>query len=277
MAKRQQPNLLEGLIALTSKLPWQISAVLAVFSYVILHTIASRPPTRMTAPGQMGNVALHSLFNALAMLGQFILPFAFIVGAIISVFNAVKRRKLYEGVQARADIGSLNDMSWEDFEYLVGEHFCRDGFQISRNGGNGPDGGIDLVLRRGGETYLVQCKQWRAYRVGVQPVREFYGVMAANGATGGYFVTSGVFTADALRFVHGLNLELIDGKKLKTIIGSAVTRRAPWSNAQRRSEPLPFAPRPEVLSSNLMSPQLLVRRIAPVCSSLSTSFRILRQ
>nr|WP_246295105.1 restriction endonuclease [Schlegelella koreensis] len=32
---------------------------------------------------------------------------------------------------------------------------------------------------------MVQCKQWRAFKVGVQVVSEFYGVMAAQGAVGG--------------------------------------------------------------------------------------------
>ena len=36
-------------------------------------------------------------------------------------------------------------MSWEDFERLVSEYFRRNGFQVTREGGNGPDGGIDLV------------------------------------------------------------------------------------------------------------------------------------
>ncbi|WP_277059062.1 restriction endonuclease, partial [Trichlorobacter lovleyi] len=98
---------------------------------------------------------------------------------------------------------------------LIAEYYRRSGFQVTREGGNGPDGGIDLVLRQKTETYLVQCKQWKAYKVGVQPVREFYGVMASRGAAGGYFVTSGEYTEEAKSFVLGLNVELVDGRKLR--------------------------------------------------------------
>jgi restriction system protein len=56
----------------------------------------------------------------------------------------------------------------------------------------GPDGGIDLALRKDGELHLVQCKHWRARKVGVEIVRELYGVMAARGAVGSYVVSSGV-------------------------------------------------------------------------------------
>nr|WP_260263875.1 restriction endonuclease [Delftia acidovorans] len=41
---------------------------------------------------------------------------------------------------------------------------------------------MDLVLSKDGEKTLVQCKQWKAFKVGVATVREVYGVMAADGA-----------------------------------------------------------------------------------------------
>jgi restriction system protein len=50
---------------------------------------------------------------------------------------------------------------------------------VAEIGGGGADGGVDLVLTKpgksGGEKFLVQCKQWRAYKVGVDVVRELYG------------------------------------------------------------------------------------------------------
>lgn len=55
---------------------------------------------------------------------------------------------------------------------LVGEAFRLQGFEVTETGGSGPDGGVDLVARRGRETFLVQCKQWRAFTVGVDVVRE---------------------------------------------------------------------------------------------------------
>ena len=66
-----------------------------------------------------------------------------------------------------------------------------------------PDGGIDLVLSKGSEKFLVQCKQWKAFKVGVTVVRELYGVMAAKGAAGGFVVSSGRFTDDATAFASG--------------------------------------------------------------------------
>jgi restriction system protein len=53
-------------------------------------------------------------------------------------------------------------MSWREFEILVCQGFRRKGFQVGELGGGGAGGGVDLVLRRGGEKHLVQSKQWRA-------------------------------------------------------------------------------------------------------------------
>jgi restriction system protein len=157
----------------------------------------------------------------LSTLGQYVLTGAFCIAAIMSAFTAFRQKKLFKTVADRTDVAVFNEMNWNEFEMLVGEHFRRQGFQVSRQGGSGPDGGVDLVLKNNSEIYLVQCKQWKAYKVGVQPVRELYGVMASRGAAGGYVVTSGVFTAEAQAFAKGLNVELIDGRRLRQIIDDA--------------------------------------------------------
>lgn len=207
------------MIILSSKLPWWVCLLLALISYIVLHSFATRPMIPpATEPGQLGAVAVHGLITTMAMFGQYIMAFAFCIAAIMSAVTTFRQKKLYDNVAARTDVAVLNEMSWGEFEMLVGEYFRQQGFQVSRQGGNGPDGGVDLVLKNKGETYLVQCKQWKAYKVGVQPVRELLGVMSARGAAGGYVVTSGVFTNEAQKFAKGLNVELIDGRKLRQII-----------------------------------------------------------
>lgn len=101
---------------------------------------------------------------------------------------------------------------------LVGEAFRLQGFRAVETGGGGADGGVDLKLTRRGETFLVQCKHWKAFKVGVDVVRELYGVMAANGAAGGFVVTSGRFTDEAKSFAKGRNLRLVDGAHLEGML-----------------------------------------------------------
>jgi restriction system protein len=139
----------------------------------------------------------------------------------------------------------LDGMSWQEFERLVGEAFRLQGYAVTETGGGGADGGVDLVLTKGGEKFLVQCKQWRAFRVGVDVVRELFGVMAARGATGGFVVTSGRFTDEAASFASGRNVRLVDGPKLRGLIQQAAAARARDGSAaprQQASAPLPQAP-----------------------------------
>ena len=53
-------------------------------------------------------------------------------------------------------------MSWREFEMLVGEAFRRRGCFVEETGLGGKDGGIDLVVSKGGRKELVQCKQRRS-------------------------------------------------------------------------------------------------------------------
>ena len=83
---------------------------------------------------------------------------------------------------------------------------------------DGPDGGVDLVLRKDGRKVLVQCKHWKKNKVGVKEVRELNGVVAAKGAYSGILVTSGIFTTEALNFAGESPIELIDGDRLARLI-----------------------------------------------------------
>ena len=217
MARRKQ-NLFEDLIEITSKLPWWVGVVIAMVTYVWLHSVATSEVTAVVQPGKLSDIVGQTLYKTLASVGQYLLPIAFLVGAAMSAYGRYKRQALHEQVAASPDKGALNNMSWQQFEALVGEVFRRTGYTVSETGGGGADGGIDLVLKKDGETFLVQCKQWKAYKVGVSTVRELYGVMAAQAATGGFVVTSGVFTDEARAFATGRNIELVDGKELHALI-----------------------------------------------------------
>ncbi|MEO7481178.1 MAG: restriction endonuclease [Sulfuriferula sp.] len=227
MMSRRKQSTVEDVIEITSKFPWWVGVVLAIVAYVWLHNVATREVTAVVQPGKMGDIIGQTLFKTLAGFGQYLLPFVFSIGAAVSAFRRYKRRTLHGQVAASPDRGALNNMSWQQFEALVGEAFRRKGYAVRETGGGGADGGIDLTLKKEDETFLVQCKQWKATKVGVTTVRELYGVMAAQGAVGGFVVTSGVFTDEAKAFASGQNIELMDGKALHALIrGVSVPGRA---------------------------------------------------
>jgi len=218
MARKKKQSPLEDLIEITAMFPWWVGVLLALIAYFVCHHYATTEVVQLAKPGQMGNFITSQIIKTLAMVGQYLLPLAFLVGAGISTYGRHKRNSLFDDVQKNASASALNGMSWQEFEMLVGEAFRRKGYAVAEIGGGGADGGIDLVLKKSGEKFLVQCKQWKAFKVGVTTVRELYGVMAASGAVGGFVVTSGVFTQEAKTFAAGINIELIDGTALTAMI-----------------------------------------------------------
>ena len=136
-------------------------------------------------------------------LARTMAPFGAALVVLIWVIAEIKKYSRRRTLESCSNIDSLRALSWQEFEQLVGEAYRRRGFVVAESGGGGPDGGVDLVLTRNGVKTLVQCKQWRTWKVGVKIVRELYGVMTAEGAGQGIVATCGSFTADAKAFRRG--------------------------------------------------------------------------
>ena len=137
------------------------------------------------------------------------------LAAAVSWGNARKRRSLHD---ARSDLHSLAEISWREFEILVGESFRRQGYEVVETGLGGKDGGIDLIVSKGGARELVQCKQWKRRQVGVATIREMWGLVDHHGADAVHIVSVGDFTADAARFASGKPIHLVTGRELLTRI-----------------------------------------------------------
>jgi restriction system protein len=217
MARRNKDGeALEGLVYLIARLPWWLGLAVAVASYLLLHSVAASPMPAVTDPKQLNTAVAGSVWRAVATVGQYLVPLLCLAGAGVSVFKRRQASQLHSDAANRAD--GIAQMSWREFEVLVGEYFRHLGFSVAVTGGGGPDGGVDLLLQKGSDRYLVQCKHWRARRVGVEAVRELYGVMAAQRKAGGFVVTSGDFTDEARAFASGREVQLINGRALQQAV-----------------------------------------------------------
>jgi restriction system protein len=221
MGRRSKTNPLKEFVGFVWTLPWWLGVVIATFAFIVLHAMSG--PVRVTSvqPGQVGSVINQSLIALFAGIGQYVVPAVALVGAAISFSRRKRRASLLNNVAQAKSARALNAMSWAEFEMLVDEAYRQQGYSVTETGGVGADGGVDLSLTKNGEMFLVQCKQWKAFRVGVKVVRELYGVMALRGATGGFVVTSGRFTESAKAFAADCNVQLIDGPELMGMIESA--------------------------------------------------------
>ncbi|WP_423195246.1 Restriction endonuclease [Cupriavidus sp. H19C3] len=185
----------------------------------------------------MGNFLAGQLLRTFAGFGQYVVPLALLGGAIASYIGKRKREGLVSKAAADHTGDAIRRMTWREFEMFVGQLYRMNGFTVVETGGGGADGGVDLELRRGQELFLVQCKQWRAYKVSVNVVRELYGVMVDRGAAGGFVVTSGIYTTDAKAFAEGKNISLVDGATLAANLKRVAAASEPV--ARERAAPAP--------------------------------------
>jgi len=218
---RKSKNILETLTIL----PWWCSVVAALFVYVVLSYIL---------PAVAGeNMFAAGFAKVLAQFAPYIF-FLFLLPVPFSLLNFRHKRKQLD---AQKGIDSIRELSWQQFEELVGEAYRRQGYRVVENDGAGPDGGVDLVLYKDGSRYLVQCKQWRTQKIGVKIVREMFGLVSAENAAGGIVITSGSFTRDALNFAGGKALELVNGEQLAELVKSVQRNPRVCSVPQEKSKP----------------------------------------
>ena len=150
MARRNR-SILEDI----ATFPWWVITILAFIVYISmkywLPTMEFRNP----------------IFKGMAIASPHFASYAaglFLILAAISAFNSWRKGELFD---RQTGIETIRSISWQKFEELVGEAYRRKGYRVEESGGGGADGGVDIVLKKNGETLLVQCKHWRQDKVGV--------------------------------------------------------------------------------------------------------------
>ena len=127
-----------------------------------------------------------------------------------------QRLKLTRQMRQKFDrikrLNQVQNMDPIEFEQYVGYLYQKDGYRVAMTVTSG-DEGVDLYLRRGLSTAVVQCKRY-AGTVGQPTVRDLYGAMVHNKARRAILVTSGAISRPAEDWAQGKPIELIDGHDL---------------------------------------------------------------
>jgi restriction system protein len=154
-----------------------------------------------------------------ATVVQYFVPALLLIGALASAL--IRKHDRASPPAAMVDergANAIRNLTWHQFEKFLNVHFAQLGFAVQKTGKTGPDGRVNLKLRRGKDRYLVQCKQWRARQVEAAAVRDLYRVMTRAGAGGGIIVTAGTFSDEAREFAEGRKIELIGGQMLEALM-----------------------------------------------------------
>jgi restriction system protein len=102
----------------------------------------------------------------------------------------------------------LRKIDWFQFEKLIELIYQHRGFSVKRLGGAKSDGGVDLIVESSSDKFVVQCKHWRKWSVGVRHIREFLGTMTDSEITKGIFITLVGYSGEAKQLAekHGIQI-----------------------------------------------------------------------
>jgi restriction system protein len=224
MGRRRDDGALGDLFEVCYKafqqLPAWVGPCVAVVVFVVFRWALPVLTVRRDVPGAQLMATLSS-----------VLGWA-VAGLILSAWVLAEVRKIMSRrlVDTAAGPDSIRDLPWREFEQLIAECYRRKGYMAEVVGRASGDGGVDIELNGHGKLLLVQCKHWKAYKVGVKEIREFHSVVVSRKADGGIVATSGRFTDEAARCGTGNGIELLDGAALAQLladVGTLSARSAP--------------------------------------------------
>lgn len=198
----------ESIVKMLLNSPWWVSIIVAFIAYIGIKFVAAI---------LKGNLLFKGAATLISSLAPLVAFFFLMVGAISALF-AWRRGDLLKG---QTSIETIRNLSWRRFEELVGEAYRQIGYSVVGNTSSGADGGVDLIAQKDGETILIQCKQWKAYKIGVKTVREMFGLFNSERANEVHIITSGEFTDEAKDFARNKPIKLINGPMLIQLVERA--------------------------------------------------------
>ena len=205
----------DGIIWHLMDAPWWLSVILSIGVYVALSYVLPE------LAASSNNFVFHAIAPNLSMFAPYF-ALLFFIPAPIAFFKQLQRRQRYRTttshIRLRQVTTPFHQLSWLEFESYVGEYFKHQGYTVKQSFSQKPDGGIDIWLTKDGELSLVQCKHWKAKKVGIQVLREMYGVMIEHNASKMIIVTSGDFTSEAIAYAQDKRLWLVNGSELVHMI-----------------------------------------------------------
>jgi len=138
---------------------------------------------------------------------------SFLAGFLKLAIFVQGKRKLYDKIAGSPSHDFLAKLSPRDFRFLVGEYFRRLKFVVDTNKA-GACRGVDLIARKGSETFFIQCWSQKEGEVDLRAVEDLSKVLAEAGGSGGIIVTSGRFARDVESFARAHAVRLVSGREL---------------------------------------------------------------
>lgn len=166
-------------------------------------------------------LSILGLVLLLALYGWSILPPAICGWLLIVVFCCYKLHALFYSRTAyrRGDwsLRELDDISGTEFEALTCDILASNGFDIAESTQASVDYGVDVLARKEGISYAIQCKRYSS-PVGIDAVQQIYAGCAYYGCHVAVVLTNQYFTSHAKKLADKLGVVLWDRDTLKEML-----------------------------------------------------------
>lgn len=132
---RRRKTELELLIKAASLLPWWLALTFATISYGLIHLIYlhfSGQAVARKCPSALGPKLQDSIWSAVALFAQWVVPMVLLLGAVVSVYGRWQAGTLFAAASASMD--NIQHMRWQEFERLIAEAFLRQGYRVQETG-----------------------------------------------------------------------------------------------------------------------------------------------
>lgn len=142
----------------------------------------------------------------------------------IAINKQIAEKKLQELIISNNSkkIEFLKKLNPYEFETVIGKMFEKLGFKVKQTP-KSSDMGLDLLMKKNNEVYLVECKKYDETLVSRPEIQKFFTACYVNNATESYFITTSDFANTAIEYVENLNgkIKLINGIDLIELMKSA--------------------------------------------------------
>ena len=171
----------------------------------------------------------------LVAIARFMLPPAwFIFGATVAlpfiVIGAITGwRQMQAPSESRviATVEVVRAMTWAEFSGAIEAAWRREGSTTERI----DDPAADFEVAQGWRRGLIACKRWKVARTGVEPLRELHAARERREVHDCFYVATGEFTEQAVKFAADNRIRLVRGPELARLMPDAA--RGPKAGLRR--------------------------------------------
>lgn len=159
------------------------------------------------------NINIKEFKNTIIFIISIIILFLILILFFLYIQKS-KERKRY----LSSGIDTIDQMKGIEFEHLLNYYFKELGYKSQMTKATN-DYGADLILKKDGDTVIVQAKRYNS-KIGIKAVQEAIGAVTYYSADKGMVITNNYFTKQAITLAKSAEIELWDREKIIRIMSN---------------------------------------------------------